>query len=245
MNQPQHPEQPHPDPQHTGRPPEPGAGDEAEFAGAPGQAEGHPADLDDEPEPLSGEQGSGAAQTVDPLTGEPEGEDVDFDTFLDEEGEEDAGRPAWARRRWSLVSVVLAAVIGGLVVALATWTWPSMGGGTVVAEAELVRLGSSAEGTAVATVSESEDGRVLRIQTEGLPDIADGYIQVWLTNAEQGRFLAVGVMAQAHGEFPLPSTFNLESFPNVELTEELYDGDPSHGGRVQWQGDLRGGVAEE
>lgn len=177
----------------------------------------------------------------DPLIGEELREDEDealeddFETIL-EDGEEDSGKPAWARRRWSLVTVILAAVAGGLVVALATWTWPSVDSGRVVAEVEMVRTGSGT-GTAVATISENDDGRVLRIHTEEFPDIADAYIQVWLTNPAEDAYYAVGVLTTERGEFGLPSTLDLSKYPSIELAEEILDGDPGHGGRVQWRGD--------
>lgn len=167
-----------------------------------------------------------------------QGRHVDFDTFMDEEGEDEGERPGWARRRWSSAALVVAVLLGALVVAVATWSWPdSEGPGDRLAEVELVGL-SSTVGDALATVS-SVDGRtMLRIDARDLPDVADGYAQVWMLDETLERYVSVGILDAETTELWLPRTLDLTAYPMIEVSQEPFDGDPAHSGRTLWRGQV-------
>lgn len=167
-------------------------------------------------------------------------DDVDFDTIMDSDGEEPEDKPAWARRRWSSAALVVAALVGAVVVALATWTWPETGPrGSFVADAELVGMTSNV-GNAIATVSDQDGRLVLRIDALDVPDAADGYAQVWLADEDLQRLLAVGILDAEQVEYLLPGNLDLTTYRMVEITQERYDGDPSLRGRTLWSGELVG-----
>ena len=165
-------------------------------------------------------------------------DDVDFDTMMDEEGEDEQERPGWARRRWSSAALVVAALVGAVLVALATWTWPDSGAeGDLVAEVELVSLASHV-GSAMATVRDVDGRQLLQIEARELSDAADGYAQVWLLDPQLDRFLPIGTLDAESTELWLPSTLDLAAYPIVEVSQETFDGDPGHSGRTLWRGSL-------
>jgi hypothetical protein len=166
------------------------------------------------------------------------GRHVDFDTFMDEEGEDEGERPGWARRRWSSAALLVAVLLGALVVAVATWTWPdSEGPGDRLAEVELVGL-SSTVGDALATVSDVDGRRMLRIDARDLPDVADGYAQVWMLDETLESYVSVGILDAETTELWLPRTLDLTAYPIIEVSQEPFDGDPAHSGRTLWRGQV-------
>jgi hypothetical protein len=175
---------------------------------------------------------------LDDDDGRRRGGHTDFGTFMDEEGEEQGERPAWATRRWSSAALLVAALAGAVVVAIATWSWPDTGvQGERIAEVELVGLSSTVDG-AVATVSEVDGHRMLRIEAGELPDVADGFAQVWLLDQSLEKSIPVGVLGAEVTELWLPDTLNVRSYPMVEVSQEPFDGDPAHSGRTLWRGEL-------
>lgn len=163
---------------------------------------------------------------------------TDFDTFMEEEGEDQGERPRWATRRWSSAALVVAALLGAVLVAIATWSWPDTGvKGELVAETELVGLSSTVDG-ALATVSEVDGRRMLRIEAGDLPDVADGFAQVWVLDQSLDKSVPIGVLGAEVTELWLPDTLNLTSYPIVEVSQEPFDGDPAHSGRTLWRGEL-------
>jgi Anti-sigma-K factor rskA len=168
----------------------------------------------------------------------PRGRNVDFDTFMDEEGEDEGERPGWARRRWSSAALLVAVLLGALVVAVATWTWPdSEGPGDRLAEVELVGL-SSTVGDALATVSDVDGRPMLRIDARDLPDVADGYAQVWMLDEALEGYVSVGILDAETTELWLPRTLDLTAYPIIEVSQEPFDGDPAHSGRTLWRGQV-------
>lgn len=163
---------------------------------------------------------------------------MDFDTFMEEEGEAEGERPGWARRRWSSAALVVATLLGALVVAVATWSWPDTGvRGEPFAEVELVGLSSTVD-DALATLSDVDGRRMLRIDASELPDVADGFAQVWVLDRALDRYVPVGILDNETTELWFPATLDLSAYPIIEVSQEPFDGDPAHSGRTLWRGEL-------
>lgn len=101
--------------------------------------------------------------------------------------------------------------------------------GVVVAQGVLDPLpGWDAGGEAV--VEESADGtRELVVTIEGGDDLG-GYREVWLIDREVSRLVSLGVLEGGEGRFVVPASLDLSEFPVVDVSDEPYDGDPSHSG---------------
>jgi hypothetical protein len=101
--------------------------------------------------------------------------------------------------------------------------------GVVVAQGVLDPLpGWQAGGEAV--VEETADGtRELVVTLEGGDDL-QGYREVWLIDREVSRLVSLGILEGGEGRFVVPANLDLAEFPVVDVSDEPYDGDPSHSG---------------
>lgn len=101
--------------------------------------------------------------------------------------------------------------------------------GVVVAQGVLDPLpGWQAGGEAV--VEETADGtRELVVTLEGGDDL-EGYREVWLIDRDVSRLVSLGILEGGEGRFVVPANLDLSEFPVVDVSDEPYDGDPSHSG---------------
>lgn len=189
----------------------------------------HPEQRREEPGPRPGDDGGTNLR--------PPERQEDLDDLLDED-EEPQGRRGLTTPARVWAALAGAFVLGALVAALAGL----LGGSTVddgdrVAFTELVGMDSSVEDTEVELL-ESDDGRILRFFPAEMPDVADGYAQVWLTDNQGSRQVPLGVLEEGRTDVTVPATLDLSSYAVVEVSLESYDGDPGHGGRTLWRGQL-------
>ncbi|MDT0164209.1 anti-sigma factor, partial [Actinotalea sp. AC32] len=96
----------------------------------------------------------------------------------------------------------------------------------VLAEAALDPLpGWSAEGSA--RVEVADDGsRELVLTVDG--GDADGFREVWLIDRDVTKLVSLGVLEGGTGRFVLPADLDLGEYPVVDVSDEPFDGDPSH-----------------
>lgn len=165
-------------------------------------------------------------------------QDEDLEDML-EDSDEPAGRARWATpaRLWAGLAgaFLLGALVATLVVALLGG--PAGDSGDSIARTELVGMDSAVE-DAEAELLESEERRTLLVRAGELPDVADGYAQVWLTTRDGSRVVPLGVLEQGETELTLPSTVDLGAYQMVEVSLETFDDDPGHSGRTLWRGQL-------
>jgi hypothetical protein len=109
--------------------------------------------------------------------------------------------------------------------------------GPVVATAELDALEGSVE-PATAEVIERDGERLLRVDTDSLPKVQDGYLQVWLLQDDAAGMVNVGALAYSGEEFVLPEGLSTDTFGVVDVSVEHYDGDPAHSGESLWRGPI-------
>ncbi len=133
---------------------------------------------------------------------------------------------------WGIAAVAAAAgaLVGGAVV----WSAVERGGsgtGTseqFVAQAVLAPLSDTVASPGEATVLDSADGKVVRVDASSLP-ANDGFYEVWLLDADATKLVALGALpAGSIGTFSLPPGLSIDDFPVVDISLESYDGDPSH-----------------
>ena len=153
-----------------------------------------------------------------------------------------------ARRRtrgplWGVAAVAAAAgaIVGGAVV----WSAVDQGSGSTgsteqfVAQAVLAPLPDKAVSTpGEATVLDSVDGQVVRVDARGLP-AGDGFYEVWLLDEGLTKLVALGALpAGSVGTFTIPPGVSIVDYPVVDISLEGYDGDPSHSKNSLMRGEL-------
>jgi hypothetical protein len=140
------------------------------------------------------------------------------------------------------VAAAAGALVGGTVV----WSAVDRGGAGAgsgeqfVAQAVLAPLpGTSVSTPGQATVVESADGKVVRVDARSLP-ASDGFYEVWLLDAGLTKLVALGALpAGSVGTFTVPPGLSIADFPLVDISLESHDGDPSHSKNSLMRGELQ------
>jgi len=83
---------------------------------------------------------------------------------------------------------------------------------------------------------EADGRRLLRVDTESLPQVQDGYLQVWLLEDDADGMVTVGALSRSGEEFELPEGLSTDTFTTVDVSVEHYDGNPAHSGESLWRG---------
>jgi hypothetical protein len=146
---------------------------------------------------------------------------------------------------WGVAAVAAAAgaLVGGAVV----WSAVERGsGGTggadeqLVAQAVLAPLPDKPVTTpGEATVVESPDGQVVRVDARSLPT-SDGFYEVWLLDEGLTKLVALGALpAGSIGTFTIPPGLSVADYPVIDISLESYDGDPSHSKNSLMRGELQ------
>ena len=162
-----------------------------------------------------------------------------WDRIADELGlEEQLAEPARSRR--SVRRLLLAG--GAVLTAAAAATVVLLTGGGTPApppegpSATLVALGE-ADATGRVVLSTAPARRALRVDTAGLP-APDGIYEVWLLDVETDRLVALGALDDSgSGWLTVPTGVELSDYPQVDISLEPDDGDPTHSGNSVLRGD--------
>jgi len=134
------------------------------------------------------------------------------------------------RRRsvgWMVAAASVAGVLVGSLATVVVTDSPSTSP-ALVASAGLDPLdGATVSGTAV--VEEDSSGTVLRVSLPELPDVPDGYYEVWMATSDASTMVAIGTL-DPRGEtvLRLPSGMPVGDFPLVDVSVEHFDGDAGH-----------------
>ena len=90
-----------------------------------------------------------------------------------------------------------------------------------------------------ATVMDSADGQVVRVDARSLP-ASDGFYEVWLLDEGLTKLVALGALpAGSVGTFTIPPGMSVADYPVVDISLESYDGDPSHSKNSLMRGELK------
>lgn len=128
---------------------------------------------------------------------------------------------------WLAVAAAAGVVVGGLGVGWWNGRTPTP---AVIEAAALDALPDWAGASGEAVVEVADDGtRRLVVTLSGAAD-QTGYHEVWLIDTEVTKLVSLGVLAGREGSFILPEGLDLEEYPVVDVSEEQFDGDPTHSG---------------
>lgn len=127
------------------------------------------------------------------------------------------------RRRWTWVAVPIAA-------AIAAFVFIGPASEEVLASADLSAEGLPAgpEGLTGAARLIERDGQLLLV-VDLDPPPSDGFLELWLLDAEASRLISLGVFEDGRA-YPLPPGIDVGEFPVVDVSIEPLDGDPTHSG---------------
>ena len=145
--------------------------------------------------------------------------------------------PARPRRRSPVVAAAAAGLVNGAVgAAVVTGVLASRQEAgpsetsVAVGEAVLAPVtGDRLEGRAE-MVSAPDGSLRLTVDVSGLP--REGYYEVWLRDERASRLMSLGTVSGRTTTLPVPAGVDLERFPVVDVSQEHFDGDPSHSGQT-------------
>ena len=133
-------------------------------------------------------------------------------------------------RRWLPALVGAAAAIALVFSGVVTWQALQPASYTVLATATLDAFPEWPGATGTATVEERSDGaRVVQVSFEA-PGLQDGYREVWLITSDATRLVSLGVVRGTSGTFTIPDGVDITKYDLVDISDEPYDGDPTHSG---------------
>jgi hypothetical protein len=90
-----------------------------------------------------------------------------------------------------------------------------------------------------ASVVPTGEGLDLTVATTTPLDPGDGYLEVWLINADGKRMVSVGVLAPGdQGTFPISQSLIDEGYVIVDISREQFDDSPTHSGDSLLRGTL-------
>jgi hypothetical protein len=146
-----------------------------------------------------------------------------------------------ARNRHRVLAVAAAAVvvIGGLAALVAVQGGSDGGGQELVASADLALLAGGGSGDA--RLVRRDDGLHLLVQVDGLsPAEQADFYELWLLTPEGADPRSLEKFEISSGELDVvvPDDIDTASFPVVDISEEVDDGDESHSGLSILRGSL-------
>ncbi len=130
--------------------------------------------------------------------------------------------------RWIAVAAAAGVVVGGGGATL--WAGRGSPAPAVVEAAALDALPGWTGASGKATVEVSADGSRHLVVTLGGAKAESGYHEVWLIDTGVTKLVSIGVLDGATGSFDLPPGLDLGQFPVVDISEEHFDGNPTHSG---------------
>lgn len=156
-------------------------------------------------------------------------------------GADDAGTvsflPRTQRRRWPVITAAAAAglVVGAVGAAVVAGLVGQGDGGqdtppqpVAVGEAVLAPVTDrDVEGRAEMV---AEPDGALRLTVDVSEGPQEGYYEVWLRDEQASRLISLGTVSGQTATLPVPDGVDLDRFPVVDVSQEEFDGDPSHSG---------------
>ena len=134
------------------------------------------------------------------------------------------------RRRTRLPQILGAAAAAVVLAAAGTWGISRIltDRSEVVAAVDLTPL-PAYEDTGRAEVDQRPDGARELVVTATGSD-AQGFREVWLIAPDITRMVSLGTMEGTEGRFTIPANLDLDEYPIVDISDEPFDGDPTHSG---------------
>lgn len=196
-------------------------------------------------DPATGDPASEGHERPDALTTEPATPHTGDELDERRAGRDERGRPGRGQgrgrgsRRLSIgwgAGLAAASLAIGLLAGRAIWQpdTPIQ----PVAQVALSTLDTKQD-EGKATIVRSPDGLDLTVATAKPLDAGNGYLEVWLLNADGKRMVSVGVLAPGDkASFPISQTMIDEGYTIVDISREKFDGSPAHSGDSLLRGKL-------
>jgi len=144
-------------------------------------------------------------------------------------------RPGRRRTAAWAAALVAASLVVGLLTGRAIWGTTEGGQVAQVALATLDTRRTEGEATLVRAAS----GLDLQVSTDTALDAGDGYLEVWLINADGKRMVSVGVLRPGEtGTFPISQALIDQGYVVVDISKEQFDDKPAHSGDSLLRGQL-------
>lgn len=133
-------------------------------------------------------------------------------------------------RRRRLPQILGAAAAAVVLAAAGTWGVSRLltDRSEVVAAVDLAPL-PAYQDTGRAEVDQRSDGARELVVTASGSD-AQGFREVWLIAPDIKRMVSLGTMEGTEGRFTIPANLDLKDYPIVDISDEPFDGDPTHSG---------------
>lgn len=109
--------------------------------------------------------------------------------------------------------------------------------GATVAQVELDTL-DTGQRLGEAALVRSDSGLSLQIATTRAFDPGDGYLEVWLINADGKRMVSVGILEARSSRFPISQDLLDQGYVVVDISREPFDTRPEHSGDSLLRGTL-------
>ncbi|MGV8859478.1 anti-sigma factor [Rhodoglobus sp.] len=143
------------------------------------------------------------------------------------------------RRPW--IGALAAAASLALVAAAGSAIWLAFRPAeqpTILASATLDAFPNWAEASGEATLERLPDGtRVIDVNFAA-PAADGGYREVWLITTDATALVSLGIVEGTTGHFTVPAGLDVDRYALVDISEEQFDGDPSHSGDSIVRGQL-------
>ncbi|MCC9204474.1 anti-sigma factor [Arthrobacter sp. zg-Y769] len=98
----------------------------------------------------------------------------------------------------------------------------------VIAAVELAPLPAYSDTGRAEVDQRSDGGRELVVTASGSG--ARGFREVWLIAPDVQRMVSLGTMEGTEGRFTIPANLDLDEYPIVDISDEPFDGNPTHSG---------------
>ena len=146
----------------------------------------------------------------------------------------------FTRRRtaaWA-AGLVAASLVVGLLAGRAIWSPDTSGQVAQVAQVPLSTLDTK-QPEGEATLVRAANGLDLQVATARPLDAGNGYLEVWLINADGKRMVSVGVLQPGEsGTFPVTQALIDQGYVIVDISKEQFDDKPTHSGDSLLRGQL-------
>lgn len=109
---------------------------------------------------------------------------------------------------------------------------------TVLASAELDAFPDWVGSSGSAEVMVGANGSRVVDVTVDLPQGGEGYREIWLISTDTSQLVSLGIVDGATGTFTIPAGLDLSRYDLVDISEEPFDGDPTHSGDSIVRGQL-------
>lgn len=137
------------------------------------------------------------------------------------------------RRRGGLAQVLVAACVALVVGVTAGVLWERRDTSpdeVPLASARLEALPGWTDSSGEARIEQAGSGARQLVLDVAAPVSDGGYREVWLIADDLSGLVSLGILEGSQGRFDIPAGLDLAEFSLVDVSEEHFDGDPTHSG---------------